>query len=204
MDTLAPLGMERSEAMRASIIDKPCHRSTIGFHGRISASNRKTPGKSEFCDLDPASRGRRLQSRKPHAFCVSTRQLVWSRVIGTWRIFQGVNSSIPGKTIKPAFIIDKFLVESALFFGHELQFCEGPDVWNTQPIWRWKAMGVISSSVTILFLLLSFFALSLRSSLFLSLFHHNCLSPLSIPCHLCFSCFEFLQFFSLLFFLFFL
>ena len=57
-------------------------------------------------------------------------------------------------------------------------------------------MGVISSSFTILFLLLYFFALSLRSSLFLSLFHHNCLSPLSIPCHLCFSCFEFLQFFS--------
>lgn len=56
-------------------------------------------------------------------------------------------------------------------------------------------MGVISSSFTILFLLLSFFALSLRSSLFLSRFHHNCLSPLSIPCHLCFSCFEFLKFF---------
>ena len=56
-------------------------------------------------------------------------------------------------------------------------------------------MGVISSSFTILFLLLYFFALSLHSSLFLSLFHHNCLSPLSIPWHLCFSCFEFLQFF---------
>lgn len=122
---ISPTGMERSEAMRASIIDKPCQRSTIGFHGRISASNRKTPGKSEFCDLDPASRGRRLQSRKPQAFCVSTRQLVWSRVIGTWRIFQGVNSLTPGKTIKPAFIIDNFLVESALFFGNELQFVKG-------------------------------------------------------------------------------
>ena len=78
MDTLAPLGMERSEAMRASI-DKPCHRSTMGFHGRISASNRKTPGKSEFCDLDPASRGRRLQSRSRRTPFASPRDSLYGQ-----------------------------------------------------------------------------------------------------------------------------